>query len=54
MIIIKLFFREVKTTNQLVVGGWEHEWIILSIQLGNLSSQLTFIFFRGVETTTQR
>ena len=35
-----------------LVGGLEHEFYF-SIQLGMSSSQLTFIFFRGVETTTQ-
>ena len=33
----------------LLVGGLEHD--VYSIQLGMLYSQLTFIFFRGVETT---
>ena len=35
-------------------GWWFGTWILwLSIQLGISSSQLTFIFFRGVETTNQ-
>jgi hypothetical protein len=33
-------------------GGLEHEFYF-SIQLGMSSSQLTFIFFRGVQTTNQ-
>ena len=37
--------------NWLVV--WNHGIFWLSIQLGISSSQLTFIFFRGVETTNQ-
>jgi hypothetical protein len=36
-----------------LVGGLEHGFY-LSIQLGILSSQLTFIFFRWVETTDQQ
>ena len=35
-----------------LVGGLKHHFDF-SIQLGILSSQLTFIFFRGVETTNQ-
>ena len=35
---------------QLLVGGLEHDFYII---LGNSSSQLTFIFFRGVQTTKQ-
>ena len=35
-----------------LIGGLEHEFYC-SIQLGMSSSQLTFIFFRGVETTNQ-
>jgi len=38
--------------NYRPVGGLEHEFYC-SIQLGMSSSQLTFIFFRGVETTSQ-
>jgi hypothetical protein len=36
----------------LLLGGLEHEYYF-SIQLGISSSQLTFIFFKGVETTKQ-
>ena len=36
-----------------VIGGLEHYFFWLSIQLGTSSSQLTFIFFRGIETTNQ-
>ena len=36
-----------------LVGGLEHDFLWLSIQLGMSSSQLTFVFFRGIETTNQ-
>ena len=37
-------------------SGWwwlEHDWIMTFHRLGMSSSQLTFIFFRGVQTTNQ-
>jgi len=34
-----------------LVGGLEHGWIVTFHILEMSSSQLTFIFFRGVETT---
>ena len=37
-----------------LVGGLEHEWIMTFHTLGMSSSQLTNIFFRGVQTTNQR
>ena len=37
----------------VLVGGLEHDWIMTFHILGMSSSQLTFIFFRGVETTNQ-
>ena len=36
-----------------LVGGLEHGFYDFPIILGMSSSQLTFIFFRGVETTNQ-
>ena len=43
---------QVYQCNHILVGGLEHE-SYFSIQLGMSSSQLTFIFFRWVETTNQ-
>ena len=39
-----------------MTGWWwlEHDWIIFPEILGSSSSQLTFIFFRRVETTNQK
>jgi len=37
----------------LLVGGLEHEWIIFHFIYGMSSFPLTFIFFRGVDTTNQ-
>ena len=41
-----------QTYGEYLVGGLEHDFYF-SIQLGMSSSQLTFIFFRGVQTTNQ-
>ena len=43
---------EVKCLLRKLVGGLEHD-CYFPIQLGMSSSQLTFIFFRGIETTNQ-
>ena len=41
-------------TYMILVGGdWNMTWIFFQKQLGMSSSHLTFIFFRGVETTNQ-
>ena len=40
--------------DDLLVGGLEHDWIMTFHNIWEESSQLTFIFFRGVETTSQR
>ena len=39
--------------DDLLVGGLEHDWIMTFHNIWEESSQLTFIFFRGVETTSQ-
>ena len=51
--VIAIFFVIINQPLSQSSGWWFGTWIFLFHILGLSSSQLTFIFFRGVETTNQ-